>query len=118
MQPIIDIDAWATGCRSAANPHSGDAERLSETFSESDQFDSFWEGRRNAQEALKTQRWATLGMLAGRYGVSEDSAGTILTTLGAAAAMRETFWAGWKCETCLADPQWVAEMQRLLLRAQ
>jgi hypothetical protein len=116
VQPIIDPDSWAMGCRSAANPHPADAGRLADTLTESDKYDSFWEGRRNAQEALRTQGWATLGMLAGRYGVAEDSASTILTSLGAAANMRNTFWAGWKCETALASPEWIAEMKRMLLR--
>jgi hypothetical protein len=116
VQPIIDPESWAMGCRSAANPHPGDARQLADSLAESDKYDSFWDGRLNAQEALREQRWATLGMLAGRYGLSEDSAGTILTSLGAATDMRETFWAGWRCETCLADPEWIAEMKRLLLR--
>ncbi len=116
MQPIIDINAWAMGCRSAANPHPGDASQLADSMADSDKFDSFWEGRRNAQEALSKQGWATLGMLAGRYGLSEYTAGTILHSLGAAADMRKTFWAGWKCETALADPQWIADMRRLLCR--
>jgi len=105
------------GARSAANAHPGDARRLSESLTESDHFDSFWEGRRDAQQALKKQSWATFGMLAGRYGVSEDAAGTILTVLvGTAEDSRRTFWAGWKCETVRRDPQWIADMRRLLLR--
>ena len=116
MQPIIDPESYAMGCRSAANPHTGDARKLADSLSDSDKYDSFWEGRRNAQEVLRSQRWATLGMLAGRYGVSDDSASSILTSLGAADDMRKTFWAGWRCETALANPEWIAEMKRLLLR--
>jgi hypothetical protein len=57
--------------------------------------------------------WATLGLEAGGHRIPEDEAKDMLTILSCAEEDAKTFWAGWRAETALANPEWIAEMRRL-----
>lgn len=113
MQPIIKADSWLQGARSAAQCNVLEARSLANALTDSDDFDSFWEGRRNALDAVRHQGWASLGMQAGKHGVALAKAGQLLDILKAGDSVRGGFWSGWSAESLLRDPERVAEMQRL-----
>ena len=111
MQPIIQPDAWAQGVRSAGLCTHKQAWQLAPAHSES--WDSFWLGRQHGEGAMQRGAWATLGLEAGGHRIPEDEAKDMLTILSCAEEDAKTFWAGWRAETALANPEWIAEMRRL-----